>query len=234
MNENTTLKDIFERIPANKAEPKAKSYREDGGSFETNQTRPSTQYPRPSSNTREIARKEDRSGMSVSAWLLVFKVVDLVSDVIKGIMVVGGILAANLADFIMGSIAVSFLVRPQISTYTFVNGFGFGAILSMGSSAIQIYMWSLIQKRKIKLKDLLKWKTLPEDVKGFMAAAIILWFIDTFLDMSPLFVLLSNTMYTEFQYVYIALVVFVAIILFILCGFAEILTSNMKSMFRME
>ena len=110
--------------------------------------------------------------MSTTAWSWVFTITEWVMDFIKGFMIVGGIIAANLADFIMGSIGISLIVNTKINSLTFVNGFGFGSILSMGASAIQIYMWSLIQKRGITAKMILTprlWKNIPSDIKSFFA-----------------------------------------------------------------
>jgi len=173
--------------------------------------------------------------MSDTAWSWVFSATEFALDVIKGIMIVGGIISSNLADFIMGSIGISLIVNTKISALSFVNGFGFGSILSMGASAIQIYMWSLIQKRGIPAKTLLTpklWKHIPQDVRGFLGAALFLWVIDTILDVSPTFVLFTPENFTTMPYLYIVLVTSVVIIVTLLCGFAEILTSNMRSMLR--
>lgn len=192
-------------------------------------------YKKPFSENNNSLKKDDkRTGMSNGAWSIVFTITEIIGDIVKGILIVGGIIAANLADFIMGSIGVSFLINPTIKNYTFINGFGFGSIISMGSSAIQIYMWSLIQKRGISFSDVIKpsnWKKLPKDVIGFLTAAGILWFIDTFLDVSPMFILFTSETYGSMPFLYYSLIVAVLIIVIILCGFAEILTSNMRSMF---
>lgn len=192
-----------------------------------NQTQPHSQY-KPSVSNRDIARIENRAGLSVQGWRIVLDVLEFISDLFKGFLIVSGVLAANLADFIMGSIAISFLTNPEIRNYTFVNGFGFGAILSLGASAIQIFMWGVIQKRGISFGQIIK-MNVPKDLKGFLIAAVGLWFIDTMLDLSPLFILMSNVFYNN-NIIFGVLVSFVAIILFILCGFAEILTSNMRGM----
>lgn len=186
------------------------------------------QYRKPETNQEDL-----RTGMSTVAWSLVFTITEWVMDFIKGFMIIGGIIAANLADFIMGSIGISLIVNTKISSLTFVNGFGFGSILSMGASAIQIYMWSLIQKRGITAKMLLTpklWKNIPSDIKGFLGTALFLWLIDTLLDVSPTFVLFTRENFTTMPTLYYVLVVSVVIIVTILCGFAEILTSNMRAM----
>lgn len=174
-----------------------------------------------------------RTGMSDVAWRWVFNATEFALDVIKGVMIVGGIIASNLADFIMGSIGISLIINTKINTLTFVNGFGFGSILSMGASAIQIYMWSLIQKRGISAKWILTprmWKNIPNDVRGFLWTALFLWAIDTLLDVSPTLVLFTPENFIGMTWLYNLLVISVMIIVTILCGFAEILTSNMRAM----
>lgn len=176
---------------------------------------------------------ETRSGMSNTAWNWVFTLTEWSLDFIKGFMIVGGIIASNLADFIMGSIGISLIVNTNINTLTFVNGFGFGSILSLGASSIQIYMWSLIQKRGITAKMLLTpkmWKNIPHDIRGFLWTALFLWVIDTVLDVSPTFVLFTPENFLNMMWLYRVLVISVLIIVTLLCGFAEILTSNMRSM----
>lgn len=203
------------------------------------QTKPTSRLPTKESYQKNpyatsSTKSEKRTGMSQTAWSWVLSITEVASDVIKGGLVVGGIIAANLADFIMGSIAVSLLVSPRISEIASITGFWFGAIISMGSSAIQIYMWSLIQKRGIKFSTLLKpkyWKHLDGDVKGFLLGASLLWFMDTLLDVSPMFVIFTSDNFLSFPTLYGVLVASVAIVLIILCGFAEILTSNMRGMF---
>lgn len=179
------------------------------------------------------ANKNSRTGMSETTWTIVFSVTEIFLDIIKGIMIVGGIISANLADFIMGSIGVSLIINTKINSLTFVNGFGFGSILSMGSSAIQIYMWSLIQRRGLTAKMLLypkNWKSIPQDIKGFLFSALFLWIIDTILDVSPTFVLFTSENFSTMPVLYAVLVASVMIIVVMLCGFAEILTSNMRGM----
>lgn len=193
-----------------------------------------SQLPRRNDLNSFTKKEEDvRTGMSSTAWAWVFNATELILDVIKGIMIVGGIIASNLADFIMGSIGISLITNTKISSLSFVNGFGFGSILSLGSSSIQIYMWSLIQKRGITAKMLLTpkmWKNIPQDVRGFLGTAMFLWVIDTLLDVSPTFVLFTPENFTGMMWLYYLLVSSVVIIVTILCGFAEILTSNMRAM----
>lgn len=200
--------------------------------FVPNKNSPISNLPQRNSQN-QVGTKSSRTGMSETAWQFVFGATEIVLDIIKGVMIVGGIIASNLADFIMGSIGISLIVNTNISNLTFVNGFGFGSILSMGSSSIQIYMWSLIQKRGISAGMLLNpkmWKNIPKDVRSFLWTALFLWIIDTILDVSPTFVLFTSENFSHMPTLYSILVSSVVIIVAILCGFAEILTSNMRAM----
>lgn len=192
-----------------------------------------------STKTSSLPLNSTRTGMSDAAWHWVLKIGEIVSDVIKGVVVVGGILAANVADTVMGSIAVSLLVRPEIqqySNYNWVNPMNFGIILSLGASSIQIYMWSLIQKRNISFRTLINpknWKNIPKEMGWFLGFAGLLWAIDTFLDVSPMFVFYTSAVYGSTG-LYPYLVAGVTVIVILLCGFAEILTSNMRGMFGLQ
>lgn len=186
------------------------------------------------SGAKKQVTVEERTGMSNQAWGMVLTIVEFSTDIIKGVLVVGGILAANLADFIMGTIGVSFLMSNDMMSQYKLSGFLFGSIISMGSSAVQIFMWSLIQKRGIRFSHLIHWKRLPKDVQAFLGAALFLWGIDTFLDMSPLTLLFSNKMYVGFPLLYKFLVGAVSLVVLILCGFAEVLTSNLRLMLEGE
>lgn len=200
------------------------------------QTRPT--YSQPASST-SYKESNSRTGMSDVTWHWVLKITDFITDLIKSSVVILGILAANIADTVMGSIAISLLVRPEIqqySNYSWVNPMNFGVILSLGASSIQIYMWSLIQKKNISFKTLVNpknWRYLPKEVGGFLAFAGLLWAIDTFLDVSPMFVFYTSAVYGSTG-LYPYLVAGVTIIVIILCGFAEILTSNMRGMFGLQ
>lgn len=200
------------------------------------QARPAYSQPTSSPSYKPTS---SRTGMSDVTWHWVLKITDFVTDLIKSSVVILGILAANIADTVMGSIAVSLLVRPEIqqySNYNWINPMNFGIILSLGASSIQIYMWSLIQKRNIPLNTLINpknWKYLPKEIGGFLAFAGLLWVIDTFLDVSPMFVFYTSAVYGSTG-LYPYLVAGVTIIVVILCGFAEILTSNMRGMFGLQ
>lgn len=208
-----------------------------GGLFQNHGQRPQ-ENRRPQngiSQTSSRNTREERTGMSEAGWRTVFKITEIVLDIIKGGMIIGGIIAANLADSIMGSVAISFMIKPEIQAYTqysWLNPMTFGVILSLGASSVQIYMWSLIQKKKIGFRTLINpknWKNIPKDVAGFLSVAAFLWAVDTFLDISPMFVFYTNNVYGQTG-LYPYLVMAITFIVIMLCGFAEILTSNMRNM----
>ncbi len=174
-----------------------------------------------------------RTNMSGTTWGVVFSVTEILGDIIKAIVLIGGILACNAADVIMGTIAVSLLMAPNASNIISANlgQYGFGSILSLGASSIQIFMWSVLMKRGITIKQIWNFKRLPKDIQAFLAGALLIWTIDTFLDMSPVFVLFRNTNYTGHPTLYFLLVLGATVILFLMCGLAEVLTSNMRKMF---
>ena len=149
-------------------------------------------------------------------------------------MVVGGILAANLADVIFGTVGITILFGGSSALFNGTPVWVIGLILSMGASAIQIFLWSLIQKRGLSLNQLFNWKKLPSDIKGFMSMAFVVWFLDTLIDLSPVALLVQNSQYKTIEPLYWAMIASVSVIVFILCGFSEIMTSNMRGMLLME
>lgn len=209
-----------------------------GGKTQKTQAQTRPVYSQPTSSPSKSS-SDSRTGMSDISWHWVLRITDFLTDLIKSSVVILGILAANVADTVMGSIAISLLVRPEIqqySSYNWINPMNFGIIISLGASSIQIYMWSLIQKKNISFKTLINpknWRYLPKEVGGFLAFAGLLWAIDTFLDVSPMFVFYTSAVYGSTG-LYPYLVAGVTIIVIILCGFAEILTSNMRGMFGLQ
>lgn len=180
--------------------------------------------------TTSEAKTEDRSGMSETTWNIALSVIEVLTDITKGFMVVGGVIAATFADVIMGTISASSLLNPlSMSSYN-IPSFGFGTAISLGTSAIQIFMWSLISRRGVSIKDLFTPKRIPKDIRNFLYAALVIWLFDTTMDVAPLALLLTNKNYIAFPVLYKILVFIVGTILLILCGFSEILTSNMRAM----
>lgn len=180
-------------------------------------------------NTSGGGTTDEGSSMSDGTWGIVLNILEVVLNVIKGVIVVSGVLAFNMADTILGTIGTGLLFDPIVAQSFNLNVWLLGAIPSLGASSVQIFLWSLIKKRNISFSKLIKFDV-PKDVKAFMVAAIAVWAIDTFIDVSPLSILMSNSRYIAFPTLYKVLSVSVAVLLFIMCGFAELLTSNMRGM----
>jgi hypothetical protein len=150
-------------------------------------------------------------------------------DIIKAFMVVGGIISASMADVIFGAAGITILFGGSSATFNGTPVWVIGTILSLGASAVQIFLWSAIQKRGITLDHILHWKRIPKDMRAFLGMAGIIWFLDTLIDMSPIALLVQNSQYEEITLLYWAMIVAVSIIVFILCGFSEVMVSNMRS-----
>ena len=175
-----------------------------------------------------VSKPTERYGMSGEVWNATLKVTETLLDIIKAFMVVGGILSASLADVIFGAAGITILFGGSSANFNGTPVWLIGTILSLGASAIQIFLWSAIQKRGITLSHLLHWKKIPGDMRAFLTMAGVIWFLDTLIDMSPIALLVQNSQYEAIETLYIAMIVAVSIIVFILCGFSEIMTSNMR------
>ena len=207
---------ITSRLPKNNgASPSASPYQRPTPTPYQQQSRPAT------------ATK--RYGMSDGVWGVTLKTTEILLDIIKGFMVVAGILAANMADVIFGTVGITILFGGSSALFNGTPVWVIGAILSMGASAIQIFLWGAIQKRGITLDKILHWN-IPNDMKLFLGMALVVWFLDTLIDMSPIALLVQNSQYEAITPLYWAMIVAVSIIVFILCGFSEIMTSNMRGM----
>jgi hypothetical protein len=186
-------------------------------------------------NSRSISVSESRTtAMTDKAWQQTIKIIDGLVNIMKAILMVAGVLALNLADFIMGSIGISLVTNTALLTQYSISGFGFGSIVSLAMGAIQIFLWSVIQRRGITLSMLMSPKKLPKDVRSFISVAMVMWFLDTLLDVSPLALMFTSNMYaqggTTGMIVYKGVIIAVTIMVGVICGGAEILTTNMKGM----
>lgn len=164
--------------------------------------------------------------------------IDLVITLIKWTSILIGVLAAQLADAGFGTIALGFLfsgsanILAGLSVWILnINPNTVGFLISLGGSAFQIFAWSLMHKRGIGVTDLFRFRHLPKDIQQFMSIAIGMWFIDTAIDISPISLMIKNSTYGDSGFVYDAVVVLVYIMVIILCGFSEVLTTNIKDMF---
>ena len=152
----------------------------------------------------------------------------------RSVLIVLGVMAINIADSAMGALGLSFMFNNRIAEYTLLSDVTLGLVFSLGLSATQIYMWMIIQKRGIHIRHLWQWKRIPSDVKNFLFITFGLWIIDTFIDTSPLAVVMTNENFVSNPVLYQFLSISVYIVTIVLCGFAELITSNMKEMFENE
>ena len=192
------------------------------------QTRKNSPVPNSRPQPFTTGKSNERYGMSNGVWAVTLKVTETLLDIIKAFMVVGGILSANLADVIFGAAGITILFGGSSALFNGTPVWIIGTILSLGASAIQIVLWSAIQKRGIKLDHLFHWKKIPADMRAFLGMAGLIWFLDTLIDMSPIALLVQNSEYQVFTPIYSAMIIAVSVIVFILCGFSEIMTSNMR------
>jgi len=217
---NNNRESIFDSETTRRQEPyKTSSY--------NNNYNYKNQSPSPVYNNK---LPDSRTGMSNGVWDATLKITEVMLDVIKAVMVVGGIIASNLADVIFGAAGITILFGGSSVVFNGLPVWIIATIISMGASSIQIFLWSLIQKRNIGLSDILKWRKLPSDIKGFLSMALIVWTFDTLIDMSPIALLVQNSQFESIGWLYWAMVTAVSIIVFLLCGFSEVMTSNMRGM----
>jgi len=218
---NGSVSSIFDADATRKQEPYYGNYNY------KNQPVNSPSYTPPVSRQ---SSSNDRTGMSNKVWENTLKISEILVDVIKAFMVVGGILAANLADVIFGAAGITILFGGSSVIFNGLPVWIIATIISMGASSIQIFLWSLIQKRNIGFSDILKWKKLPSDIKGFLSMALVVWIFDTLIDMSPIALLVQNSQFQSVTWLYWAMVISVSVIVLLLCGFSEVMTSNMRGM----
>ncbi len=161
---------------------------------------------------------------------IALSITEVVVSIIEAISIIVGIIGANVADIAFGTIALNFmfsgsnLLIAGITPVLYIS-----LAVSAGTSAIQIYLWTLLRKRGIGLKEIGNFKKLPTDLKYFLVGAGIIWLSDTILDISPLSLLMRNSLF-EGSEMYVVVKFIIYLLVFLLCGFAEPLTANMNAM----
>lgn len=169
--------------------------------------------------------------MSNAAWEITSTVIEKITDIIKSALVILGILAANIADVAFGTIAIGILFSGSTAAtvygFWWLDNWVFGGLISVASSAFQIILWSVIQRRGLTFGQIIRLK-IPRDIVGLIVVTGIMWLIDTLIDMAPLALMVQNSPFQTINWLYVTLVVFVGILVFMLCGFAEIATSNLR------
>lgn len=182
------------------------------------------------SQNQNIKQNNQReAGISDDVWNVVINIIEITTDIIKAILVVGGILAASLADIAMGSISISILFGGVDAVFYGVPVTYLATMISAATSAIQIYFWGVLQKRGIGLKEIFHWKKLNRDVQSLFSGAIIVWVLDTFMDVAPIELLTRNSPYQEVPWLYWSIKAALIILVIMICGFSEVFTSNMRT-----
>jgi hypothetical protein len=188
----------------------------------------SSQKPYQSSNLNRNSR-----GLSSNTPSLATRVMRWALKFVEGFnafVLFSGIIVGNATDLIMGSLAVSMNINPSVISIAGINGLTFGAMLSISLSAIQLYMWNILRKKKIYFTDIIKWKKLDREVKQFLSVALSLWVMDTFLDISPLNILISNLFHLGSPVFFEVIKWVIIIVTTVLCSLAEPLTVAMGNM----
>lgn len=196
------------------------------GGYQQQQTQHQAYQPQPYQSQGQ--RQVQHQGLDVFGKALDF--LEFAVDAIKAGMVVLGVISVNLLDVVMGGIAMSVLFGGNIAQFK-ISPSLLGTTFSLGATAIQIFLWTMIRKN-YTISEIFNFKKLSSDVRMFVIGAGLVWFVDTMMDVSPLVLLIENSQYEKFPPVYYMLIFCATILVFMLCGLAEILTSNMKEMLR--
>jgi hypothetical protein len=157
-------------------------------------------------------------------------VTEVIVSIIESISIVGGIIGANIADIAFGTIALNFMFSGSNMLIAGMTPVLYISLaVSAGTSAIQIYLWTLLRRRGIGYNEIINFKKLPANIKSFLLGAGIIWLADTLLDISPLALLMRGSLF-EGSGMYALVKIIVYLLVFLLCGFAEPLTANMVDM----
>lgn len=188
------------------------------------------QPPQPQPQQRAyIQPKRNR----LDIWNVALDLMEICLDVIKAVMIVGGVISMNLLDVTMGAISITLLFGSNTNLFGIPAGY-IATAFSMGATAVQLFLWNLLVRRNIGLGDILNWKKLPRDIRIFLPGALILWLVDTAMDTMPLALLVQNSQYEQIPFAYYAMIVCAVILVVLLCGFAEVLTLNMKDLLEVK
>jgi hypothetical protein len=155
---------------------------------------------------------------------------EVVVSLIKALSIIGGVVGANLSDIGFGALALTFMFGGSgITIYNITPADILTISISAGTSAIQIGLWGVLARKGIGIKQLWNFKRLPVDIQSFLVSAILVWALDTTLDISPLSILIKGSLYEGGSWFVIVKLVVYSLV-FLLCGFAEPLTANMRQM----
>lgn len=181
-----------------------------------------------------MMNSNDRAGMSGRSWNLSLGIVEIFLDIIKGTTIVGGVISASLADFIMGAISINILFGASVSLYTNTPVGLLATVISVSASAFQIYLFALLQRRHIGLAELKNWKKIPAEARTIVKLGGALWLVDTFTDVAPILLLVRDSQYKAIPELWYVMIGAVTLIVFMICGFSELLTSNMRTILQVS
>lgn len=156
------------------------------------------------------------------------KVTEFLVDLIKSAFSIAGVTAAALADVIMGAIGISLLFGGLDNEFFGYKTSVLGGAISLAAGAFQIYMWVVLKKRGIGILEALVFWKLPKDIRAFVGCTLAILLIDTSIDTSPISLLVIGSAYKQIPILHETMVILVSIMVVIICGFSEILTSNLS------
>lgn len=169
-----------------------------------------------------------------SVWNFAVVSADFLMVIFKAVMFLAGMGVAAIADWWMGAISINALFGMGVPAsgflVSFQNFLSIGSLISLSASAFQLAMWQYLSKRGIGLREIWEWRLRPEE-KSFVVTTLVIWLADTVSDIVPVFLIMRSDMYVNYMWVYRLMVVLVSILVLIICGFSEVLTTNMRNIF---
>lgn len=153
---------------------------------------------------------------------------EVVRVIITALIVIVGVLAINFADVAMGAVSGAILFGGTERSLYGIPALQISTAISMGSSALQIILWMYMQKQGFSITKM--WNSKIEGIRFFMIVTAVLWVIDTGFDIAPVLLFVGNSEFQQLPEVYPWLVFGMLALVFVLCGFAEPLTANLRSL----
>src|SRR5258706_9452013 len=130
-----------------------------------------------------------------SMWNFTINATEVLLAFTKAFIIVGGVLSAALADIVFGAISATILFGNNVEAFSNTPTWLIGGLISMATSAVQVIMWGVIERRGIGFKEIMKFNKLPRSVQGFLLGALFIWIFDDIMDVSPIFLLIKNSQY---------------------------------------
>lgn len=163
-------------------------------------------------------------------WNIILSALEVTKEILSAAMILVGVLAANLADVIMGAIAASILFGGVDSVFYGYKSTQIAMALSLATTAIQLILWNYIRNRGFRFSEIFSFKKLSSDIRAFLVFSLIIWFGDTLMDVSPVFLMVRNSGFQEIPSINKWVLGVVLGLFFIICGFSEPLTANISTL----